>query len=295
VFKSLYNFSVSNERISNLVKFISGVHKDRSIPKLSKKTFVQILKESQLKPNKKPIKRVYLFVDEFTNCLESQIGKDTIELLVGLGYEVKYLPNEQSGRALLSKGFLEKAKEICEFNINLFKDIISEQTPLIGIEPSAILSFRDDYKRLYKDSKTVEELSRNVFLVEEFLANEIKEGRITCQQFSEKSYEIKIHVHCHQKALSDLKCTFDCLNVLSNAKVTILSTGCCGMAGGFGYEKEHFDVSKAISNLSLIPSIQKSGKDTVIITNGSSCRHQIKDFAQKEALHPVSFLRRNLR
>ena len=293
-FKHLYNFSVSNKAISTFVKSISGVHKERSIPQLSPKTFIEILKGSQLKPTGKPIRTVYLFIDEFTNRLESQIGKDAVELLVGLGYEVKYLPNKQSGRALLSKGFLEKAKEVCTYNVDLYKDIISEETPLIGIEPSAILSFRDDYKRLYEEVSTVEELSKNVFLVEEFLASEIKCGRITSDQFSDDVHAVKIHVHCHQKALSNLKCTFDCLNIISNAKVTVLPTGCCGMAGGFGYEKEHFEVSKTISNLSLIPSVKKSSQETVIISNGSSCRHQIKDFAQREALHPISFLRRNL-
>jgi len=294
-FKSLYNFSVTHERVSNLVKAVSGVHKERSIPQLSPKTFTQILKESQLKPSKKPLKTVYLFIDEFTNRLESQIGKDTIELLVGLGYEVKYLPNKQSGRALLSKGFLEQAKDICKYNVDLYNGVISEETPLLGIEPSAILSFRDDYKRLYNDTTVVEELSKNAFLIEEFLANEIKNERITSEQFTDELFKVKIHVHCHQKALSEMKCTFDCINILQNAKVTVMSTGCCGMAGGFGYEKEHFEVSRTISNLSLIPSIQKADKETIIITNGSSCRHQIKDFARREALHPVSFLRQNLR
>jgi len=292
--KALYNFGVSNTTISNLVKSLSGVHSDRSIPQLSAKTFQHFLKQSQLNPKGKPIKTVYLFVDEFTNRLESQIGKDSIELLVGLGYEVKYLPNKQSGRALLSKGFLDKAKKICNYNVDLYKDIISKDTPLLGIEPSAILSFRDDYKRLYDDVLTVEELSKNVFLIEEFLAKEIEDGCITSKQFSNAEYKVKIHVHCHQKALSSMKCTFDCMNVLPNAKVTILPTGCCGMAGGFGYEKEHFEVSKTISNLTLIPAIKKSSSDTVIITNGSSCRHQIKDFANREALHPVSFLRKAL-
>lgn len=294
-FKTLYNFSVSNTTVSRLVKAMSGVHQDRSLPELSAETFQEILKTAQMKPISKPLRTVYLFVDEFTNRLESGIGKDAIELLVGLGYEIKYLPNQQSGRALLSKGFLNKARQVCVHNVDLYKDVITEETPLIGIEPSAILSFRDDYKRLYPDSSIVEELSKHVFLIEEFLAHEINEGRITSKQFSDEVQKVKIHVHCHQKALSNMKFTFDCINVVSNAKVTIMSTGCCGMAGGFGYEKEHFEVSKTISNLSLIPAIHKSSEDTVILSNGSSCRHQIRDFANREALHPVSFLRQNLK
>lgn len=292
--RHLYNLAVSNNLISKAVKSVNGVHAERSLPRLSLTTFEQWLSRQSLQPKRKPIKTIYLFVDEFTNRLEFQIGKDAVELLVALGYHIKYLPNRQSGRALLSKGFLEQAKKLCDYNVNLYKDAISEETPLIGIEPSAILSFRDDYKRLYKDKSTIDSLASNVFLVEEFLSQEIERGNITQEQFSDAEYQVKIHIHCHQKALSNMKCTFDAVRLLKNAKVTIMSTGCCGMAGGFGYEKEHFDMSRTISNLSLIPSIKKSKAETIIITNGSSCRHQIKDFAGREALHPVSFLRRNI-
>jgi FAD/FMN-containing dehydrogenase/Fe-S oxidoreductase len=293
-FRHVYNFGVTNAVISKAVKKVNGVHAERSLPSLSGQTFEQWLSRQSLQPASKPVKTIYLFVDEFTNRLESQIGIDAVELLLALGYRIKYLPNKQSGRALLSKGFLEQAKALCEYNVNLFKDVVSKDTPLIGLEPSAILSFRDDYKRLYKNKSTIKELSKHVFLIEEFLSQEINAGNITAQQFSKASFDIKIHVHCHQKALSNIKCTFDCINILENAKVTILSTGCCGMAGGFGYEKEHFEISKTISNLSLIPSIKKASAETIILTNGSSCRHQIKDFAQREALHPVSFLRQNV-
>lgn len=292
--RHLYNLGVSNKLISKAVKSVNGVHAERSLSKLSLSTFEKWLSKQSLQSKSEPIKTVYLFVDEFTNRLEAQIGIDAVELLVSLGYQIKYLPNKQSGRALLSKGFLEQAKRLCDYNVNLYKDVISEETPLIGIEPSAILSFRDDYKRLYKDKDIIDKLASNVFLIEEFISQEIEKGHITSDQFRDVEYQVKIHVHCHQKALSNMKCTFDTVNILKNAKVTIMSTGCCGMAGGFGYEKEHFGVSKTISNLSLIPSIKKSSAETVIITNGSSCRHQIKDFASREALHPVSFLKLNI-
>ena len=134
----------------------------------------------------------------------------------------------------------------------------------------------------------------SAFLIEEFLAKEIEMGRISTNQFTTESKEIKIHGHCHQKALSNQKVTFDMLNLPKNYKVTIIPSGCCGMAGSFGYEKEHYDVSMAIGELKLFPAVRKASKETIISANGTSCRHQIKDGTGRDALHPVTILREAL-
>jgi len=289
----LYNY-VERSGVSKPVKQLIGFHPKRSLPELSRRTFRSQF-NSISKTQKSPKKTVYLFVDEFTNRLEAEIGVDTLLLLNSLGYRVKTLPNKQSGRAFLSKGFLKQAKEVAEYNINLFKDVIDENTPLIGIEPSALLSFRDDYIRLADEPETVKKLSQHVFLIEEFLSQEIENGNISSNQFKDEICTVKLHIHCHQKALSNSKVTFDVVNVVKNAKVTIIPSGCCGMAGGFGYEKEHYDVSLKIGNLILLPAVRKSKQDTYIITNGSSCRHQIKDGADRKAIHPVSFLKQMLK
>jgi Fe-S oxidoreductase len=289
----LYNVVQQSDLVKPLKNLI-GVHPNRSLPPLSKRTFISQYKSinTQLK---NPIKTVYLFVDEFTNRLEADIGKDALILLNTLGYEVKILPNKQSGRALLSKGFLEQAKQVAEFNIELFKDKIDNNTALIGIEPSAILSFRDDYLRLTSKPEVAKKLSENAFLIEEFLSKEIIKGNITADQFKDEVCNVKLHIHCHQKALSNSKCTFDMVNVVQNAKVTIIPSGCCGMAGGFGYEKEHYDVSLKIGELILLPAARNASADTYILANGSSCRHQIKDGVNRKAIHPVSFLRQMLK
>lgn len=212
-----------------------------------------------------------------------------------MGYEVKILPNKQSTRVLLSKGFLEEAKKFTEFNIDLYKDVINDNTPLIGIEPTAVMCFRDDYLRLSDHSKIAEKLAENTFLIEEFIHQEIAKGHITSAQFQNKVCEVKLHIHCHQKALSNSKCTFDMVNIIDNAKVTIIPSGCCGMASGFGYEKEHYDISMKIGNLVLLPAVKKTKPETYILANNSSCRHQIQDGASKKALHPVSFMRMMLK
>jgi len=295
-FTGLYNWGSRQNALSNPIKKILGFHTDRSLPTLSKTTLKDFIKSKVEKENwkVKPKKTVYLFVDEFTNRLESEIGMDAYELLTALGYLVKILPNKQSGRAFLSKGFLDKARNIAEYNVNLYKDIVTKETPLLGIEPSAILSFRDDYLRLVNDSNEAEKLSENVYLIDEFIANEINEGNITASQFTNEECEVKLHLHCHQKALSNSKSTFDMVNVLENSKVTIIPSGCCGMAGGFGYEAEHFDISQKIGELILFPAVRKSSKSTYVLANGSSCRHQIKDATNRKALHPVRFLKSKL-
>ena len=173
----------------------------------------------------------------------------------------------------------------------VFKDVVSEEIPLIGIEPSAILSFRDEYLRLAEHRQDASVLAKKTFLIEEFLSAEIEKGKITSAQFSSEKKTIKIHAHCHQKAMSNVKHTFDLLNLPENFKVTIIPSGCCGMAGSFGYEKEHYEISMQIGEQTLFPAVRKAEKNTIIVANGTSCRHQIKDGTQKNAHHPVSILK----
>lgn len=290
-FPGITNAFFTNKLTSNLIKSTLGIAKKRSLPKVSKKSLRKRIAFGELKliPQKK-IKSVYLFIDEFTEHLDTEIGVDAIRLLVGLGYEIKVVEHEESGRSYISKGFLDEAKQLAQKNIEVFSEIISEETPLIGIEPSAILTFRDEYLRLGDRREAAEKLSKNVFLIEEFLAAEIESGNIKSSQFTSEEKTVKIHGHCHQKAMSNQKCTFDVLNLPKNYHVTIITSGCCGMAGSFGYEKEHYDISMKIGSQTLFPAIQKAKTSVVISANGTSCRHQIKDGTDREAEHPVTIL-----
>ena len=285
---SISNFVFSNSLTSGLLKSMNGVAKERSLPLVSKPSLTSLEKRKQ--HIDQVIKEVYLFVDEFTNYLDAQIAFDTYDLLTALNYKVLFVSHEESGRTFISKGFLDQAKEVATKNITVFKDKITKETPLVGIEPSAILTFRDEYKRLVDDKDAASKVAEYTFLIEEFLVNEIKEGNIKADQFTEDSKTLKIHNHCHQKALSNQKITFDLLNLPKNYKPTIIASGCCGMAGSFGYEKEHYEVSMKVGEQTLFPSVRKADKEAIIVANGTSCRHQIKDGAQRVALHPVSVL-----
>ncbi len=290
-FPLLTNFFFSNKLTSSLLKKIAKIAPKRSLPLLARRSLWKLLGQNKinLKPVNK-IKSVYFFIDEFTNFLDTTIGVDAINLLVNLGYEVKILNHKESGRSYISKGFLEEAKALANSNISIFSKIISEESPLIGLEPSSILSFRDEYLRLANNKDTAVKLSKNVFLIEEFLAAEIKAGNIKSDQFTTQNKTIKLHTHCHQKALSNSKHSFDMLNLPKNYKVRIINSGCCGMAGSFGYEKEHYKISMQIGEHSLFPAVRKAPPEVVISANGTSCRHQILDGTQKKALHPVSIL-----
>jgi len=291
----LANFLFTNKITSGIAKKMMGVAPQRSLPKLSKQSLWSYYQKHKLELEvSDPIKTVYLFNDEFTNFLDAKIGIDALELLSKLNYRVKIIENHESGRGHISKGFLEEAKVLANKNIDIFKDLISSETPLIGIEPSAILSFRDEYLRLAEDPSAAEKFSKNCFIIEEFLKNEIAAGNIKASSFTSEEKIIKIHAHCHQKALSNSAVTFDILNLPKNYKVTIISSGCCGMAGSFGYEKEHYEISMNIGEQSLFPAVRKSPSETIIAANGTSCRHQIFDGTKREAKHPVSVLREAL-
>ncbi|MDT0539806.1 FAD-linked oxidase C-terminal domain-containing protein [Croceitalea sp. P059] len=282
---------VYDSPVGTLLKKSSGVAIERSLPKVHRFNFEKFLKNQA---SKKPSKdKVVLYIDEFTRYLDIEVGKDAILLLANLGYEVQLFFAE-SGRTYLSKGFLNQAKALAKKNVTALKLFKNQGLPVIGLEPSAILSFRDEYKRFFEDPEIAEKIADNCYLIEEFLSNEISKGSITSDVFTKESKQVKIHNHCHQKALSNQKVTFDMLNLPTNYEVTIIASGCCGMAGSFGYEKEHYEVSMQIGELKLFPAVRKAKEDTIISANGTSCRHQIKDGTQRTALHPVSILRQAL-
>jgi FAD/FMN-containing dehydrogenase/Fe-S oxidoreductase len=292
----IYNFFVTNPIVSKWVKQISGFAEERSMPKLYKTSlrnwFKKHIAEGNRNTNTPSPKKVYLFCDEFTNYNDVEVGMKAILLLVKLGYEVVIPDHEESGRAWLSKGLLRKAKKIANKNISLLKDLITEETPLIGIEPSAILTFRDEYVDLAHDDlfEEAKKLAANTFMIEEFLANEQAKGNITPPQFTSEKKLIKLHGHCQQKALSSVNIAGKLLTLPSNYQVDIIPSGCCGMAGSFGYEREHYDISMKIGELVLLPTVRKQPEDVIVAAAGTSCRHQIKDGTGRKALHPVEIL-----
>jgi FAD/FMN-containing dehydrogenase/Fe-S oxidoreductase len=298
----MYNFFVNNSVTGTLIKKLSGFATKRSMPTMYKTTLRSWYKtqgtrdlptgQAGKEQGTRNTRRIYLFCDEFTNYNDTEIGIKAIQLLEKLGYEVIIPEHIESGRAWLSKGLIRKGKEIANKNIALLHSLITAETPLIGIEPSAILTFRDEYPDLASDEllEKAIALSKNVFLIDEFIAAEIEKGDISKEQFTNEKRNIKLHGHCQQKALSSVAPSIKLLSLPENYSVETIPSGCCGMAGSFGYEKEHYDLSMKIGELILFPAVRKQTDDVIIAAPGTSCRHQIKDGTGRKALHPVEVL-----
>jgi len=197
-----------------------------------------------------------------------------------------------SGRTFLSKGLLRKAKKIANKNVTLLNNFISQEHPLIGIEPSGILTFRDEYPELVDEDlvENAKKLKENCLLFDEFFVREIAKGNIKASDFTNEPLKIKVHGHCHQKSLASMKPTHQMLSLPNNYEIEEIKSGCCGMAGSFGFEKEHYDLSMKVGNLVLFPEINKSDDHSIITAPGTSCRHQIKDGTGKTAYHPIEIM-----
>ena len=284
-FSGVYNFIANTSWFKTLI----GVHPNRSLPSLNSTTLRQWFASYQQKEHPK---KVYLFCDEHTNHYDVEIGKKSIILLNSLGYHVLMTAHSESARAYISKGFLEQAKAIATANIKIFNALINTTTPLLGIEPSAILGFRDEYPNLVDPvlKPKAENLAKNVFTIEEFLAHEMKANTIDVSKFTTASKTIYYHGHCHQKALSSNSYALTTLGIPANFTVQPIDAGCCGMAGAFGYEKEHYELSQQIGEDRLFPTLRTIDSNALVAASGTSCRHQIKDGLNKTALHPIEVL-----
>ncbi len=273
-----------------------GFSAKRKLPALAQQTFNSWYKQHYpkiLQQTQATIKqKIYLFNDEFTNHYDVEIGKDAVRLLTALGYEVVIPKHIESGRSFISKGLLRKAKKIAQQNVQLLADLITEDTPLIGIEPSSILTFRDEYIDLVdlELREKAQKLANHTLLIDEFIVKELKAGKISSEAFHQVNKTIKIQSHCHQKSLASAQSTIDMLSIPVNHQVEEIPSGCCGMAGSFGYEKEHYDLSMRIGELVLFKEVAKMSADTIIVAAGTSCRTQIKDGTKRTAIHPIQLM-----
>jgi FAD/FMN-containing dehydrogenase/Fe-S oxidoreductase len=277
---------------TSLLKRSIGFSTNRNVPPLSKITLNRWVGNGLPKPEMESKGLIYLFNDEFTNYNESDIGIKAVLLLTKLGYQVKIPVTKESGRTFLSKGLVKTSKKIASDNVKLLKDIISEKTPLVGIEPSAILAFRDEYPELVEKDLQADahKLASNALLFEEFISIEIDKGNIKESDFTFEEKHILLHGHCQQKAIASTEPSIKMLSFPANYHVKEIPSGCCGMAGSFGYEEEHFDLSMKIGELVLFPAVREAKDAYTISAPGTSCRHHIKDGTGKKAFHPVEVL-----
>ena len=295
----LYNAILQTPLLRRMANKMLGFHPDRSIPKQNKITLRRWFQNhTPLSPLRgERLGRVHLFCDEFTDNSDLDAGIATVETLELLGYEVNLPHHAESGRASLSKGLVRRAKQFANENVSQLSAIVSAEEPLIGIEPSAILGFRDEYPALVDSPlrETANKLAPHCLMLDEFIAREADAGRIDSSCFTNESRTIHVHGHCHQKALGSVDPTLRMLSLPENYTVQEIPSGCCGMAGSFGYEKEHYEVSMQVGALVLFPHLEELDAEILVAAPGTSCRHQIHDGTQKSALHPAEIFRSALR
>lgn len=302
-----YNAIYGRSALRRLANRAVGFHPDRTMPKLAGTTLKKWWWEQQKQENEqlgrenrrshvsnsaKPATgSVLFFCDEFTNYTDVEVGQKAIQLIRRLGYSLSIPDHAESGRTYLSKGLVLDAQQLAIQNVNLLKDLVTDKTPLVGLEPSAILTFRDEYPDLVPEEmkEAARQLAKNVFLFEEWLAREVDAGLIDSSLFTAQARDVKIHGHCHQKALSSMIPVKKVLSLPANYAVQLIPSGCCGMAGSFGYEAEHYALSMQIGELVLFPAVRKAG-EAIISAAGTSCRHQIKDGTGRRAQHPAEIL-----
>ena len=294
--RPLYNFFVTFKPTASIIKKAIGFAEERELPKLRK-----MRKEERGERKEERKWKVWLFLDEFTRNHEPELAETFVGLLAQLGYGVHIPQHKESGRAAISKGCLKRAKTIANQNVRMLKDVVTDEIPLIGIEPSCILSFRDEYPDLVPNELRNEAkiLGQRSLLFDEFLLREIKVGHIRRENFDQTPVEIFLHGHCHQKAIVGVEVMAEVLRQLLNAKVNVIPSGCCGMAGSFGYEKEHYKTSLEIGEMILFPAIRKAilspqtsapRLPTYVVAPGTSCRQQILDGTGVKAVHPIEIL-----
>ena len=296
VLTGLLNLRNHSQALAQVLEKFTGISAKRSLPAWRTDTVWQSnLGHVDLHSFNNANKPVVLWADTFNGAFESENIFSAVRVLEAAGYTV-YIPRKEQGhfccgRTYLATGMIDRAKESARELVNTLYPFADKQIPIIGLEPSCILSLRDEFLVMDLGDKA-SLLAKNSFTFEEFLAQENKAGRFN-PTLKPANKPILIHGHCHQKSFDVVKPMIDLLKLIPNAKPELIETSCCGMAGSFGYESEHMDVSMQMAGLQLLPAIEKA-PDALLVADGSSCRHQIKDGASRQALHLAQILEMHL-
>ena len=282
--RSLVNHTFTDRTLRAWMELGLGIAQERSLPLLARQPFGRWFKQhAQPTPRKG---KVVLWDDTFMTYNEPQVGIAAVRLLEALGYAVEVLNGHACcGRPMISKGLLSQATQVAEQNLKQLLPYVQEGIPIIGLEPSCVSAFRDEYPDLLR-SEEARQLAKQVLFFEEFFHQALQEQPIP---FTTPKHprEIHVHGHCHQRSLIGAETMVEMLRHLPNTTVKLIDSGCCGMAGSFGYETEHYALSLKIGEDRLFPAIRAAHADAFISASGTSCRHQIYDATGRVAVHPL--------
>jgi FAD/FMN-containing dehydrogenase/Fe-S oxidoreductase len=274
-----------------------GLATERSLPRF-KTSFLG--RQIEQKPSDSSSGReVLLFVDTFNNYIDTQNAQAAQQVLQAAGYTVhlNQRPGERPlccGRTFLSAGMVDEAKAEARRTLDALVPFVKRGVAIVGLEPSCLLTLRDEFLD-YGYGEEAKQLAAHAFLFEEFLVNEQKAGRLTLELKAIETSTAMLHGHCHQKAFDALTPVQTVLSWIPGLKVSTIESSCCGMAGSFGYEAEHHAASMAMAEMSLLPAIRNRAEGTVVVADGTSCRHQIQDGADAQATHTAVLLAQALK
>jgi Fe-S oxidoreductase len=270
------------------MKRMLNIHPQRRLPSLSHQSFRSWFAR---RPAASSGREVVLFADTFTNFFDPEVGIAAVEVLEKAGFRV-VVPDADlcCGRPLYDQGLLDVAKGRLRRILDVLTPFTEKGLAVVGLEPSCLLTFRDELPGLLGRDSRSKLLADNSFLLGEFLA---REGvKFQCATSDEQTIvQIIVHVHCHQKAIAGLNSDVALLKQISKTKAEVLDSGCCGMAGAFGYDRDHFEISRQVGERVLFPTLRQAAPDAVIVSDGFSCRSQIAQFCpERRALHLAQVL-----
>ncbi len=280
----------------NLAAFVQpwlGFAKQRALPKWRSDTFLATTDVDAKDAT------VVIFADTFSNNFEPEILHAARRVLEAAGYRVAVAwPSLGArslccGRTYLATGQGDKARAEAERLLKALSPFVARGVPVIGLEPSCLFTLRDEFLALGLGEQA-RKIAENAFLFEEFLAREKKAGRLALELKPLPQKTALLHGHCHQKAFGAMSAVQEALSLVPDLAVSAIESSCCGMAGSFGYEAEHYDTSIAMAELSLLPAVRKASADALVVADGTSCRHQIADGANRQAIHVAQVLERAL-
>jgi FAD/FMN-containing dehydrogenase/Fe-S oxidoreductase len=276
-----------------------GLSAKRSLPRWSTPIDIFSAVRASTAP-KQSGKEVVLFTDTFNTYFESENVSAAVKVLHAAGCAVRIVQAVDDerplccGRTFLATGMVDEARREARRTIDALIPYVERGVAVVGLEPSCLLTLRDEFQSLFPGSQT-NLLAANAFLLEEFLVREKRAGRLQLPLQAIEAKSALLHGHCHQKAFGLMSDVEEVLSWIPELTTKSIESSCCGMAGAFGYEAEHIDVSMKMGELALLPAVRASQPDTLIVADGTSCRHQIKDGAAREAIHVAQVLASALR
>jgi len=287
-FAPMVNGMIQSMPVRFMLDRVFGISMERKMPSFARIPFTTWFKKRHRNGQKRP--QVVLFHDTFNTFNDPHIAIAAVEVLEAAGFDVIPSKHGCCGRPMISKGLVKKARAAAKHTVEQLFPYAEQGLPIIGLEPSCLLSLRDEYLYLLPKSKEAQIVAEQAVLFEEFIANLAQEGSLQIT-FTNTSRDVLLHGHCHQRALIGTEPTRKVLALPENYRVHEVDSSCCGMAGSFGYEKEHYDISLKMAERRLIPEIRSADKDTIIVAPGTSCRHQLAHYEIENALHPAEVLR----